>query len=192
MTSMREMLEAGCHFGHQTRFWNPKMAQYIFGARNKIHIINLEKTVENNDMQDLIFEITVPTEEVAEIRNGKRVTYQRKTFPGYVFLKMVYTDDTWHVVKNIRGVTGFVGPGSEPTPLSESEVEKMGVDLGSSIEVNYAVGDTVTISGTAMDGFSGVVQAINLEDGTVDVMISMFGRETAATLQLNQVIRQDD
>lgn len=94
--------------------------------------------------------------------------------------------------KNIRGVTGFVGPGSEPTPLSESEVEKMGVDLGSSIEVNYAVGDTVTISGTAMDGFSGVVQAINLEDGTVDVMISMFGRETAATLQLNQVIRQDD
>lgn len=94
--------------------------------------------------------------------------------------------------KNIRGATGFVGPGSEPTPLSEEEVAKMGVDIGGNIEVNYAVGDTVTISGTAMDGFSGVVQAIHLEDGTVDVLISMFGRETAATLQLNQVIRQDD
>ena len=117
---------------------------------------------------------------------------ERKTFPGYVLLKMIYTDDTWHVVKNIRGVTGFVGPGSEPTPLSEKEVAALGVDLGTSVQVNYAVGDTVTISGTAMDGFSGIVQNINLEDGTVDVMISMFGRETAATLQLNQVIRQDD
>ena len=134
----------------------------------------------------------VPTEKVTEITDGKTKEVERKTFPGYVLLKMIYTDDTWHVVKNIRGVTGFVGPGSEPTPLSEKEVAALGVDLGTSVQVNYAVGDTVTISGTAMDGFSGIVQNINLEDGTVDVMISMFGRETAATLQLNQVIRQDD
>ena len=159
------------------------------GYENKVKQ-DIEKVVENRKLHDLILEVQVPTETVTEITDGKTKELERKTFPGYVFLKMVYTDDTWHVVKNIRGVTGFVGPGSEPTPLSESEVEKMGVDLGSSIEVNYAVGDTVTISGTAMDGFSGVVQAINLEDGTVDVMISMFGRETAATLQLNQVIRQ--
>ena len=151
------------------------------GYENKVKQ-DIEKVVENRKLHDLILEVQVPTETVTEITYGKTK----------VFLKMVYTDDTWHVVKNIRGSTGFVGPGSEPTPLSEEEVAKMGVDIGGNIEVNYAVGDTVTISGTAMDGFSGVVQAIHLEDGTVDVLISMFGRETAATLQLNQVIRQDD
>lgn len=165
------------------------------GYENKV-AQDIEKVVENRKLHDLILEIQVPTEKVTEITDGKTKEVERKTFPGYVLLKMIYTDDTWHVVKNIRGVTGFVGPGSEPTPLSEKEVAALGVDLGvdlgTSVQVNYAVGDTVTISGTAMDGFSGIVQNINLEDGTVDVMISMFGRETAATLQLNQVIRQDD
>ena len=109
------------------------------GYENKVKQ-DIEKVVENRKLHDLILEVQVPTETVTEITDGKTKELERKTFPGYVFLKMVYTDDTWHVVKNIRGVTGFVGPGSEPTPLSESEVEKMGVDLGSSIEVNYAVG----------------------------------------------------
>jgi transcriptional antiterminator NusG len=104
---------------------------------------------------------------------------------------MIYTDDTWHVVKNIRGVTGFVGPASEPTPLSEAEVAALGVESGTTTEVNYAVGDTIMISGTAMDGFVGVVQNINMEDGTVDVMVSMFGRETPATVALNQIVRMD-
>ena len=161
------------------------------GYENKV-AQDIEKVVENRKLHALILKIQVPTEKVTEITDGKTKEVERKTFPGYVLLKMIYTDDTWHVVKNIRGVTGFVGPGSEPTPLSEKEVAALGVDLGTSVQVNYAVGDTVTISGTAMDGFSGIVQNINLEDGTVDVMISMFGRETAATLQLNQVIRQDD
>lgn len=161
------------------------------GYENKV-AQDIEKVVENRKLHDLILEVQVPTEKVTEITDGKTKEVERKTFPGYVLLKMIYTDDTWHVVKNIRGVTGFVGPGSEPTPLSEKEVAALGVDLGTSVQVNYEVGDTVTISGTAMDGFSGIVQAINLEDGTVDVMISMFGRETAATLQLNQVIRLDD
>lgn len=160
------------------------------GYENKV-AQDIEKVVENRKLHDLILEVQVPTEKVTEITDGKTKVVERKTFPGYVLLKMIYTDDTWHVVKNIRGVTGFVGPGSEPTPLSEKEVEALGVDLGNNIQVNYAIGDTVTISGTAMDGFSGVVQAINLEDGTVDVMISMFGHDTVATLQLNQVIRQD-
>lgn len=160
------------------------------GYENKV-AQDIEKVVENRKLHDLILEVQVPTEKVTEITDGKTKVVERKTFPGYVLLKMIYTDDTWHVVKNIRGVTGFVGPGSEPTPLSEKEVEALGVNLGNNIQVNYAIGDTVTISGTAMDGFSGVVQAINLEDGTVDVMISMFGHDTVATLQLNQVIRQD-
>ena len=105
---------------------------------------------------------------------------------------MVYTDDSWYVVRNTRGVTGFVGPASEPTPLTEKEVAALGVETGSTVQVNFAVGDSVKVSGTAMDGFVGVVQSINLEDQTVDVMISMFGRETPATLALNQVIKLDD
>ena len=134
------------------------------GYENKV-AQDIEKVVENRKLHDMILEVRVP--------------------------KMIYTDDTWHVVKNIRGVTGFVGPGSEPTPLSEQEVQALGVDLGTTIEVNYAVGDTIMISGTAMDGFVGVVQNINMEEGTVDVLVSMFGKETPATVALNQVVLMD-
>ncbi len=109
------------------------------GYENKV-AQDIEKVVENRKLHDLILEIQVPTEKVTEITDGKTKEVERKTFPGYVLLKMIYTDDTWHVVKNIRGVTGFVGPGSEPTPLSEKEVAALGVDLGTSVQVNYAVG----------------------------------------------------
>lgn len=104
---------------------------------------------------------------------------------------MVYTDDSWYIVRNTRGVTGFVGPASEPTPLTEKEVEALGVEL-SRVEVNFNVGDRIQVSGTAMDGLEGIVQKINLDEGTVDVLISMFGRDTPATLALNQVIKKDD
>ncbi|MGN0592121.1 MAG: transcription termination/antitermination protein NusG [Ruminococcus sp.] len=161
------------------------------GYENKV-AQDIEKVVENRKLHDLILEVKVPTERVTEINDGKTKEVERKTFPSYVLLKMVYTDDSWHIVKNIRGVTGFVGPASEPTPLSEKEVAALGVDLGTSVTVNYAVGDSVTITGTAMDGFTGIVQNIDLDEGTVDVMISMFGRETPATLALNQVIKLDD
>jgi transcriptional antiterminator NusG len=161
------------------------------GYENKV-AQDIEKVVENRKLHDLILEVRVPTERVTEINDGKTKEVERKTFPSYVLLKMVYTDDSWHIVKNIRGVTGFVGPASEPTPLSEKEVEALGVDLGTSISVNYAVGDAVSIIGTAMDGFTGIVQNIDLDEGTVDVMISMFGRETPATLALNQVVKLDD
>ncbi len=161
------------------------------GYENKV-AQDIEKVVENRKLHDLILEVKVPTERVTEINDGKTKEVERKTFPSYVLLKMVYTDDSWHIVKNIRGVTGFVGPASEPTPLSEKEVAALGVDIGTSITVNYAVGDTVTITGTAMDGFTGIVQKIDLDEGTVDVMISMFGRETPATLALNQVVKLDD
>ncbi|MGN0583919.1 MAG: transcription termination/antitermination protein NusG [Ruminococcus sp.] len=161
------------------------------GYENKV-AQDIEKVVENRKLHDLILEVRVPTERVTEISNGKTKEVERKTFPSYVLLKMVYTDDSWHIVKNIRGVTGFVGPASEPTPLSEKEVAALGVDIGTSITVNYAVGDAVTIIGTAMDGFTGIVQKIDLDEGNVDVMISMFGRETPATLALNQVVKLDD
>lgn len=161
------------------------------GYENKV-AQDIEKVVENRKLHDLILEVRVPTERVTEINDGKTKEVERKTFPSYVLLKMVYTDDSWHIVKNIRGVTGFVGPASEPTPLSEKEVEALGVDLGTSITVNYAVGDAVTVIGTAMDGFTGIVQNINLDENTVDVAVSMFGRETLATLALNQIVKLDD
>lgn len=161
------------------------------GYENKV-AQDIEKVVENRKLHELILEVKVPTEKVKEITDGKVKEVERKIFPSYVLLKMIYTDDTWHVVKNIRGVTGFVGPASEPTPLTEAEVAALGVDVGTSTEVNYAVGDTVVITGTAMDGFTGVVQNINLEDGIVDVIVSMFGRETPASVALNQVVKLDD
>lgn len=163
------------------------------GYENKV-AQNIEKVVENRKLQDLILEVKVPTEKVIEISENKSKEVERKVFPGYVLVKMIYTDDSWYVVRNTRGVTGFVGPASEPTPLSEKEVEALGVDLSSeaTVQVNYAVGDNIRVSGTAMDGFVGVVQNINLDDGTVDVLVSMFGRETPATLALNQVVKLDD
>jgi len=160
------------------------------GYENKV-AQNIEKVVENHKLQHLIQEVRVPTEKVTEITDGKTKEVERKIYPCYVLLKMVYTDDSWYVVRNTRGVTGFVGPASEPTPLSEKEVEALGVDL-SSVEVDYKIGDTVKISGTAMDGFTGTVQSINYDDKTVDVLVSMFGRETMTTLALNQVVSLDD
>ena len=160
------------------------------GYENKV-AQNIERVVENRKLHDLILEVKVPTEKVTEITDGKTKEVERKTYPGYVLLKMVYTDDSWYVVRNTRGVTGFVGPASEPTPLSEDEVRALGVEI-SSVKVNFEVGDQVKVSGTAMDGFVGIVQKIDVENSTVDVVVSMFGRETQATLALNQVIKFED
>lgn len=162
------------------------------GYENKVKQ-NIEKVVENRKLHDLILEVRVPTEKVTEITDGKTKEVERKTFPGYVLLKMVYTDDSWYIVKNTRGVTGFVGPASVPTPLSDKEVEALGVSAESqTVEVNITAGDSVRISGTAMDGFVGVVKKVDIENGTVDVLVSMFGRETPATLGLTQVVKLED
>ncbi len=161
------------------------------GYENKV-AQNIEKVVENRKLHDLIPEIRIPTQKVTEITEGKSKEVERKIFPGYVLIKMVYTDDTWYIVRNTRGVTGFVGPASEPTPLTEKEVEALGVDLGSeTVAVDFAEGDSVRVSGTAMDGLIGIVQSVDLEEKTVDVLISMFGRETPAKLKLNQVVKLD-
>lgn len=161
------------------------------GYENKV-AQNIEKVVENRKLHDLIQEVRVPTEMVTEITDGKTKDVERKTYPGYVLVKMIVTDDSWYVVRNTRGCTGFVGPASEPTPLSDAEVKQLfGIDT-SSIEVNFKEGDNVRISGTAMDGFIGVVQSINLDEKTVDLLVSMFGRETPTTLPLSQVIPVED
>lgn len=157
------------------------------GYENKV-AQSIEKVVENRNLHELVQEVRVPTETVTEITDGKTREVERKIFPGYVLVKMIYTDDSWYIVRNIRGVTGFVGPASEPIPLTEKEVAALGVEI-TSVEVNFAVGDNVRVSGTAMDGFVGIVQQINIDEGTVDVLVSMFGRETPATLALNQIVK---
>lgn len=155
------------------------------GYENKV-AQNIEKAVENRKLHDLINEVLVPTETVKEVKDNKTREVERKIFPGYVLVKMIMTDDSWYVVRNIRGVTGFVGPGSKPVPLTESEVEVLGVNKGK-IEVNYAVGDSVKIVGSYLEGFIGVVDDIDEDRGAVKVTVSMFGRETPVELELGQV-----
>ena len=139
-------------------------------------------------MQDLIFEVTVPTEEVAEIRNGKRVVSQRKTFPGYVLVKMIITSESWYVVRNTRGVTGFVGPESKPVALTPEEVESM---LSSrSLEARYsiAVGEDVRILSGPLENFTGTVEEIDMDRAKMRVKVKMFlGREMQVEVDLNQV-----
>lgn len=155
------------------------------GYENKV-ASNLEKTVENRHIQDLIQEIRVPTEIVTEIKDNKKREVERKIFPGYVLVKMVMTDDSWYVVRNTRGVTGFVGPESKPLPLTEEEVLNLGIETRE-IEIDYAVGDTVRIVDGPLESFVGVVEEIDTEKDMVKVKVSMFGRETPVELELDQV-----
>ena len=154
------------------------------GYENKV-ASNLEKMVENRQMQDLIQEIRVPTETVTEIKDNKRREVERKIFPGYVLVKMVLTDESWYVVRNIRGCTGFVGPSSKPIPLTEEEVERLGVEQNE-VELTYDVGDSVHIIDGPLDGFVGTVEEIDVDKNRVRVMVSMFGRDTPVELELNQ------
>ena len=156
------------------------------GYENKV-AQDIEKVVENRKLHDLILEVKVPTEKVTEITDGKTKVVERKTYPGYVLLKMVYTDDSWYVVRNTRGVTGFVGPESKATPLSDEEVLALGVEK-KSVEVEYHVGDTVRITDERLEGFSGTVTKIDLENEMVYVSVSaFFGKETTVELELDQV-----
>ena len=128
----------------------------------------------------------VPTEKVVEIKDNKKREVERKIFPGYVLVNMIMTDDSWYVVRNIRGVTGFVGPGSKPVPLSDEEVAALGVEK-KQVEVNFEVGDSVKIIDGYLDGFIGVVEELDTERNMVKVVVSMFGRETPVELELDQV-----
>ena len=148
----------------------------------------IEKTVQSRQLQDQILAISIPMETVTEItESGVSKTYDRKLYPGYVFVKMVYSDDTWHVIRNIRGVSGFVGASSnEPIPLTEDEVYEMGVEKRE-IVVNYSVGDTVRIVDGPLSSFTGTVESIELDKNAVSVIVSMFGRETSVEFELDQV-----
>ena len=158
------------------------------GYENKV-ATDLQTMVENRHLQDLICDIKVPVEMVPEIdKNGKQKMVEHKLFPGYVLVKMVMNDDTWYVVRNTRGCTGFVGPASKPEPLSEEEVAKLGVDNGvAAPEVDYAVGDNVEITSGTMEGSIGTVEEINLDERKVRIKINMFGREIPAELGLHEV-----
>ena len=148
----------------------------------------IEKTVESRNLQNDILAISIPMESVTEItESGVSKTYERKVYPGYVLVKMVYSDDTWHVIRNVRGVTGFVGTSSnDPTPLTEDEVYQMGVEK-KEIVVNYAVGDTVRILDGPLSSFTGTVESIDVDKNAVSVIVSMFGRETAVEFELDQI-----
>ncbi len=155
------------------------------GYENKV-ATNLETIVENRRLQDLIQEVKVPVEMVPELKDGKERLVERKLFPGYVLVKMVMTDESWYIVRNCRGVTGFVGPSSKPEPLSDEEAEKLGMNTKAELTLDYAVGDNVQIIGGPLEGFVGVVDEIDLQAQKVKVKVSMFGRETPAELELGQ------
>ena len=148
----------------------------------------IEKTVESRQLHNQIQAISIPMETVTEITDaGVSKTYDRKVYPGYVLVKMVYSDDTWHVIRNIRGVTGFVGTSSnDPTPLTDEEVYSMGVEK-KEIIVNYEVGDTVRILDGPLSSFNGTVEEIDVDNNSVSVVVSMFGRETPVEFELDQV-----
>ena len=159
------------------------------GYENKV-ATDLATVVENRGMQDLIQDIKIPMETVTEIKEDKKREVERKIFPGYVLIKMIVTDDSWYVVRNIRGCTGFVGPASKPVPLTDAEVAALGVEKHS-VQVGYGEGDTVKIINGPLEGYSGVIKSIDLANNSVCVVLSMFGRETPVELELDQISLDD-
>ncbi len=157
------------------------------GYENKVKA-NLEKIVENRNMQEYIIDIVVPMEEQIEIKDGKKKATLRKVFPGYVLVKMIMSDESWYIVRNTRGVTGFVGPGSKPVPLTDEEVRVMGVEEFAPV-VDYEVGDNVRVISGPLENFIGIVEEINMEKKKVRVSVSMFGRETPVELEFVQLQR---
>ena len=155
------------------------------GYENKV-ATDIEIAVEYRKLHDLFAGVMVPTEYVVEIKDNKTREVERKIFPGYVLVNMIMTDDSWYVVRNIRGVTGFVGPGSKPVPLSDEEVAALGVEKKQSA-VMFTVGASVKVIDGYLDGFIGVVQELDTERNMVKVVVSMFGRETPVELELDQV-----
>ena len=159
------------------------------GYENKVKT-DLEKTVKNRELEEYFFDIIVPMEEQIEIKDGKKKTNIKKVFPGYVLIKMIVTEETWYIVRNTRGVTGFVGSGTDPIPLTDEEIRKMGFE-DIAINVDYNVNDNVQILGGPLNGYTGIVQEINKEKNKVKVLVSMFGRETPVELEFSQVQKLD-
>lgn len=155
------------------------------GHENKVKV-NIEKIVENRGMQDLVLSVIVPTEDHVEIKNGQRKVKTRKMFPGYVLVKMIVTNESWYLVRNTQGVTGFVGHGSEPIPLTNEEVRRMGIEK-IYIQLDIEPGDSVKVINGPFESFMGVVEEVNMDKQTLKVRISMFGRDTPVELEFGQV-----
>lgn len=158
------------------------------GYENKVKT-DLEKTVKNRELEDYFFDIVVPMEEQIEIKDGKKKANLRKVFPAYVLVKMIVTEETWYIVRNTRGVTGFVGSGTDPIPLTDEEIRNMGFEELTQVNVDYAVNDSVKVLVGPLKDFIGTVTEINKEKHKVKVSVSMFGRETPVELELSQVIK---
>ena len=155
------------------------------GYENKVKF-DIEKTIENRHLEDQILEVRVPLQEVAELKNGALKQVQKKMFPGYVLLNMVMNDDTWYVVRNTRGVTGFVGPGSKPVPLTEEEMLPLGIKK-EEIQVDFAEGDTVVVTGGAWKDTVGVITALNVQKQTATINVELFGRETPVEISFAEI-----
>ena len=161
------------------------VAHTYSGYENKVKA-DIEKTIENRNMQDVIQEISVPMEEVVEIKDDKKKTVMRKVFPGYVLINMIMNDDTWYVVRNTRGVTGFVGPGSKPVALSKEEVRSLGIS-SAQYKIDVEVGESVQVMSGPFEGSVGEITKIDAEEGMVVVDLSIFGRETHVELSFEHI-----
>lgn len=161
------------------------VAHTYSGYENKVKD-SIEATVEHRNMQDVIFDVEVPVQDVVEQKDGKRVVKEKKLFPGYVIVKMYMTDESWYVVRNTRGVTGFVGPASKPVPLTEEELKKLGIRR-TTYDIDFAVGDQVKVTAGPFEGIAGKIATINADQGKMVVDLSMFGRDTPTELEFDQV-----
>ena len=160
------------------------------GYENKVKA-NLEKTIENRHLQDQILEVRVPLQDVVEVKNGARKNVQRKMFPGYVLVNMDMNDETWYVVRNTRGVTGFVGPGSKPVPLTDAEIKNLGINTKNNITVNFGVGDEIAVIAGVWKDTAGVVQRMDFGKQTATINVDLFGRETPVEISFAEVRKID-
>ena len=155
------------------------------GYENKVKA-NIDKTIENRHLEDQILEVRVPMQEVVESKNGTQKVSQKKMFPGYVMLHMIMNDDTWYVVRNTRGVTGFVGPGSKPVPLTEAEIDALGI-MDAEVVSNYEVGETIVVASGAWKDTVGMVKEVNPQKQTLTINVELFGRETPVEISFSEV-----
>ena len=155
------------------------------GYENKV-TANIEKTIENRHLEDQILEVRVPMQEVVELKNGVQKASQKKMFPGYVLINMIMNDDTWYVVRNTRGVTGFVGPGSKPVPLTEEEMRPLGIH-SESVQIDFAEGDSVVVIGGVWKDTVGVIQSINDNKQSATINVDLFGRETPVEISFTEI-----
>ena len=155
------------------------------GYENKVKA-NIEKTIENRHLEDQILEVRVPMQDVVELKDGASRQVSKKMFPGYVLINMVMNDDTWYVVRNTRGVTGFVGPGSKPVPLTEEEMRPLGVQ-SDSVQIDFAEGDNVVVTGGVWKDTVGVIQTINENKQSVTINVDLFGRETPVEISFTEI-----